>query len=44
MASTMVWLSAYLPVPTINRERNVRPPIVSGESVCAVTVVVMGLS
>jgi hypothetical protein len=30
MASIIVWFDEYVPVPTIKRERNSRPAIVSG--------------
>src|SRR5882672_2993535 len=42
IACVIVSLSRYFPVPTIKRERNVRPPMVNGVSFRTSSAVVMG--
>ncbi len=44
MARTIVSLSAYLPVPAMRRDANVRPPIVSGWSAGRAAVILIGMS
>src|SRR2546425_12190898 len=41
IARTIVSLSRYFPVPTMRRDWNVRPPMVSGVSCAGSTAVVM---